>query len=108
MRKENKISQTHKIFSISAPSDTRFQYHQCERTEFSLRNHPVVCHYYEENDPEASVLDIYDSCVGIALQLGYVDIMRVVTSIHSVRVTFSQRDGIAETAPEPFRGSENS
>ena len=55
------------------------------------RKFPVVKVYYEKNDPGASGMAIYDSSVGISLQLGnfgYVDIMRPLQS--TVFVTLSK------------------
>ena len=49
------------------------------------RNFPVVKVYYEKNDPDASGMAIYDSSVGISLQLGYVDIMRPLQAICNIK-----------------------
>ena len=69
----------------SHPSETRFHYNQIERTEHALRNFPVVKVYYEKNDPDASGMAIYDSSVGISLQLGYVDIVRPLQAICNIK-----------------------
>ena len=52
-RRAGDLPTTHKVYSISSESETRFHYHQCERTEHALGNHPVVKKFYEVNDPDA-------------------------------------------------------
>ena len=57
---ENEFGENQKIYSISAPSDTRFHYHQTQRTENALHSFPVVLKYYENQKPSEGTLDFFD------------------------------------------------